>query len=450
MKRLYLLLSFLLLVLPGCDSFLDDKPDQKLAVPATLADLQALLNEHDRMNHEVPNVGEISADNFYLTDADWAALPNEQERNQYVWAPENLFPPQDNEWRRNFPPVYVAATVLETLPAIPRTPANAQVWDEVKGQALYYRAHQLLQAAFVWALAYDTETASTDLGIPLRLTTNFNERSTRPSVQDTYDRILLDLEEAVPLLPPTRLHALRPSRAAAHALLARTCLAMRKYAEAGQHADAGLQLQPALLDYNTLDTAANYPFQRFNPEVITEHFSWGVSLTLRENIARVTPALYASYEKNDLRRSVFFRPNGDGSYAFQGSYGNDSPFGGLATDELYLTRAEATARAGRVQEALQDLNTLLATRWRRGTFVPFTAQNAQEALALILQERRKQLLQRNLRWMDIKRLNKEGAGITLQRTVQGRTYTLPPHDKRFALPLPEDVIALSGMPQNPR
>jgi hypothetical protein len=57
---------------------------------------------------------------------------------------------------------------------------------------------------------------------------------------------------------------------------------------------------------------------------------------------------------------------------------------------------------------------------------------------------------RGLRWMDIKRLNKDGAKITLTRNVEGNTYTLPPNDLRYALPIPEEVISLTGMPQNIR
>ncbi|GAB3832860.1 hypothetical protein GCM10028895_51150 [Pontibacter rugosus] len=100
--------------------------------------------------------------------------------------------------------------------------------------------------------------------------------------------------------------------------------------------------------------------------------------------------------------------------------------------------------------ALERLNTLLRYRWRTGTFVELTAATPDEALALVLQERRKELLMRGLRWMDIKRLNREGAGITLRRVLDGRAYVLPPGDPRFALPLPEEVIELSGMTQNPR
>lgn len=68
---------------------------------------------------------------------------------------------------------------------------------------------------------------------------------------------------------------------------------------------------------------------------------------------------------------------------------------------------------------------------------------------IIVQERRKELVFRNLRWMDIKRLNKEGANITLKRIIDGQTFTLPPNNNRFALPLPADIVKMTGMPQNP-
>ena len=67
-----------------------------------------------------------------------------------------------------------------------------------------------------------------------------------------------------------------------------------------------------------------------------------------------------------------------------------------------------------------------------------------------LKERRKELLFRGLRWSDLKRYNRDGAGISLERTVNGTTYTLPPNDLRYAIAIPEDIIKMTGMPQNPR
>jgi len=73
-----------------------------------------------------------------------------------------------------------------------------------------------------------------------------------------------------------------------------------------------------------------------------------------------------------------------------------------------------------------------------------------EALDTILVERRKELAFRGLRWSDLRRLNKEGWGIMLNRNLNGVPYTLPPNSELYTLPIPPDVIQLSGIMQNPR
>jgi hypothetical protein len=167
--------------------------------------------------------------------------------------------------------------------------------------------------------------------------------------------------------------------------------------------------------------------------------------------AKIDSSLYQSYSTNDLRKQLYFKNNNNGSYAFKGSYdGTSLLFSGVAVDEVYLIRAECLARTGNTTAALNDLNTVLEKRWKKGTFIPFTASTPGEALTLILTERRKELLFRGLRWSDIKRLNKEGASITLKRILNGQSFTLQPNDPRYALPIPEDIIELTGMPQNAR
>lgn len=435
--------------LSGCQKFLEAKPDKKLVVVSNLQDLQALLDFYPRINWFDPGNDEASADDYYLTTADWAALP-EAERRTYIWEKDHLFRIYPNEWSYSYDNVYKANTVLDHINAIPRGPGNQLEWDNIKGQALVLRAKTFQKVAFIWAMAYDPATASTDLGIPLRLTPDFNEPSVRSSVEQTYQQIIQDLKEAVPLLPVKPTHLLRASKPAAYALLARTFLSMRQYEAAGAYADSCLRLYNTLLEYNTLNAAATYPFESFNAEVIMDNVI-PVPSALNNARGKIDSFLYRSYAENDLRKQLYFKSNGNNTYGFRGSYANKvNLFSGVATDEVYLMRAEARARAGKIVEAMNDLNTLLRTRWRAGTFVPFTAADKEEALRLILEERRKELVMRGLRWMDIKRFNKEGAGRTLTRIVNGQTYVLPPNDLRYALPIPEDVVAISGMPQNPR
>jgi tetratricopeptide (TPR) repeat protein len=446
---------FLLLIIlsfSSCKKFLDKKPDKALVVPASIADLQGLLDFNSRMNLNCTSLGEVSADNYYLVDATWTAL-SVIEKNAYIWQDDiySIGGPTLNDWSKAYEPVYYANVVLEHIDKIQRNTQNAVAWDNVKGSALLFRAKSFLQSVFIWAKAYDSATASSDWGIPLRLNSDFNEISVRATVQQSYEQVIADLKEAAPLLPVTPQHVMRPSRPAAYALLARTYLAMRQYDSCFRYADLSLQLNNQLLDYNSLNASATFPVQRFNPEVIMHSIMPVRYLDLSNSRARIDSALYNSYVSDDLRKTVFFKDNGDGSFAFKGSYDNStSLFNGIAVDEVYLMRAECLARKGNTQSALNDLDTLMEKRWKSGTFVPFSAMNAQQALNLILDERRKELIFRDLRWMDIKRLNKEGASITIKRFLNNQLFQLPPDDNRYALPLPEDIINLTGMPQNPR
>ncbi len=122
----------------------------------------------------------------------------------------------------------------------------------------------------------------------------------------------------------------------------------------------------------------------------------------------------------------------------------------MTTDEVYLIRAECLARLGQKDAALADLNILMKKRWRNTVTYPIiVAADATEALNRILVERRKELLRRGLRWTDLRRLNKEPQyAVTITRVVNGITYTLEPNSYKDTFPIPDDIIAATGMQQN--
>lgn len=436
----------LLSVLFSCKKFLDEKPNVSYKVPDSLRDLQALLDYFSNLNVCDPAGGEVSNTDYYLTDANWSALSSEYYRRMYAWEGRNLFEPAANDWLNVYRAVYTANTVLDNLNGI-ETSDQIQLRN-VHGQALFFRAKNFLQAAMIWSPAYDPNDPMPALGVPLRLNSDFNEVSVRSGVHETYEQVVRDLKAAAPLLPATQVTALRPSKAAAFGLLARTFLYMGRFTEAGAYADSALQLNNKLLDYNTLNPSATYPVPRFNAEVLFDS-SIPTPAPVNPSRAKIVTELYNAYDVQDLRKIIFFRTNTDGTIAFKGSYeGGITFFSGIATDELYLTRAECLARSGKVNEALKDMDVLLSARWK-GSYAPVTATTPGDALNLVLMERRKELLMRGLNWMDIKRLNREGRQVTLTRTINGNVLTMAPNSAKFALPIPEDVIALTGMPQNP-
>jgi hypothetical protein len=229
---------------------------------------------------------------------------------------------------------------------------------------------------------------------------------------------------------------------------------MRAYDKAGAWADSCLGLYNTLTDYNSVSLTSSVPFTRSNNETMYQSRILSATSVLKGVIVTnciVDSNLYNSYAANDLRRSIFYTYSPTAPPNIKGSYtGSIFAFSGLATDEVYLIRAECYARAGNTTAAMNDLNTLLQTRWTTNMFVPFTVATSKDALAVILAERRKELAFRGLRWTDIRRLNKEGYNIILTRFINGQQYQLSPGDLRYALLIPPDVISLSGMPQNPR
>lgn len=444
--RLSVLLLFITLG-TGCKKFLDEKPDKKLAVPQTLQDLRLMLDFYGLFNTQHPAGGEIASDDYYLTQAAWAGLSTESYRNNYLWLPDDA---ATTDWLPAYERIYYANVILREAERVPRTAADEEAYNTIRGSALFARGFSFYGLAQVFAKPYEETTAGQDLGLPLRLDPDHQKPSVRATVRQTYDQLIADLQQAARLLPLDAEPRSRPSKLAAWSAMARVFLSMRRYTLAAAYADSVLQQRSALLDYNTLNTTAPFPFPIFNTEVIWEAGSLALP-PLAQSRWRVDSTLYASYATNDLRKTLFFKPNGDGSYAFKGSYqGTTAPFTGLATDEMYLVRAEGRARAGETGLALADLNTLLEKRWREGTFVPLTAATPAQALALILAERRKQLVFRSLRWTDLRRLSFEPAlALTPKRVMNNQQYVLPPGSPRYVLRIPRTVIQLSGMPQNP-
>lgn len=430
--------------------FLDIKPSKTLVVPQTLQDLQALLDNTTMMNFTMPYLGEASSDDYYLTYNTWNTLSAADNKNAYVWVKDiYAASPTVLDWDNRYRQVFYANVVLEGLDKLSEAEKIKPDFAREKGSALFYRAFAFYQMAQLFCKPYSA-TAETDLGIPLRLQSDINIKSTRATVEQTYQQILADLKSAVYLLPGTPSVKTRPSKPAAYALIAKTLLLMQNYAAAKNYADSCIAQPVKLIDYNSLNTSASYPFARFNDEVIF-HCKMTTIVSFSSSRLIIDSTLYLSYSASDLRSKLFFKLTGVNE-TYKGSYdGSSAFFSGIATDEIYLLRAECSARTGNVAMAMTDLNTLLKNRYLQGSFASVSAPNTQQAIGLILKERRKELLFRGIRWQDLRRLNLDpNYAITLTRNLNGQFYSLPPNSLRYVLPIPDNVIQLSGIQQNER
>ncbi|MBO9633823.1 MAG: RagB/SusD family nutrient uptake outer membrane protein [Chitinophagaceae bacterium] len=453
MKYIIFLITGSLLL--SCNKFLDKPGDPTKIVPKTIADAQMLMDK------PVSNgCTYIGADEYYVTNYPWNMyMGYPQNRDYYFnWITNSTTGMVGKDfWQESYNAIFHTNVAIEILNKIPVTEANRKAWEQAMGCAHFIRAWSYLSIAWQFCNAWHDERSKTDLGAVLDLESDFLNQLSRSTVAETYDQILKDAGEAVKYLPLFSENPARPCRLAAYGLMTRIYLSMRKYEDALAQCDHYLSDLNALLDFNNpaeVNLGSDYPISwSDNKELIYYNHSVylsGTGYPLDFLSVAADTTIYKSFHENDLRKKAYFHFNGE-YYEFTGSPLLFDACTGIATDEIYISRAECYARQGETGKAMKDLNDLLVTRWKSGTFIPFTANSKEEALDIILAERKKELLFRGLRWMDIKRLNEEGANISITRKSPDHTITgtLLPGSPRFAMQLPADLIASFGYKQNP-
>jgi len=428
------------------------KSNKSDLIPKSLSDMQAILDNTDVMNFNYPELGFLGSDNYYLSYSSWQGAFTSAERNAYIWAPDIFEGVTCFDWDAEYEMIAYTNIVLEGLNNITPDSTEQDEYNNVKGSALFYRAYGFYDLAELFAKPWDFATAASDLGIPLKLSADVNAATKRSSVQETYDRITEDLKQAETLLPETSVYLTRPSKAAAEGLLARVYFNRRQYDQSLSWSQKYLGKRNSLLDFNSLDSNGYFKLpglQPNNPEITFYSTSLIYSISL---FPKVDTMLYHSYLAGDLRRTMYFVSSAP-DHLFTGAYSGSVPlFAGIATNEIILINAESNARLGNLATSMDELNKLLSKRYVTGSFTPLSAGSTDEAIDIIINERRKELpFTGNLRWQELRRLNSEPArAITLTRLLNGTSYTLSPGDNRYVYPIPPDEVKLSGLQQNPR
>lgn len=453
----------LLILLAACGKkYLDVKPEANLVVPVKLDDFQAMLDYTTTMNESSPvNIGMIGADDYYVTAAQYSTAgatgAPDFQKNAYIWADQVYIGRETAavDWNNGYSHILITNYAIEGTDKIQRTPVNGAQWDNVRGSAFFFRAYNFYLLAQLYCPVYNASTAGSDLGLSLRMESDPSVRVPRASVQATYQQIIKDLTDAETMLPDMPEAIVRPGKAAVYALFSRIYLQMGDYAKSKNYADKCLQLQNDLIDFNTLSftTANTFPANgKGNAEVIL--LDNAASVTMNNNFFNADTTLLKSYAAGDLRYKAYYLVNATTKrVTFKGSYkGNTSYFAGLATDEIYLNRAECLARLNEPAAALDDLNKLRQSRFTPDTYAALESTDAQQVLDWVIAERRIELVMRGTRWPDLRRLNKETRySTTLKRVLEGVTYELNPgNTHKWTWPLPVEAVENGGLTQNPR
>lgn len=452
-NKKYLFLFFSLSLL-ACRKYVENVPIQGQRVIEYTDDYRMLMNNTDMLQvaYGFPTV--LSCDDI---DFNAVALQNNIKNNVvqnmvYSWGkPFYSGSETDNDWNAIYNGIYTFNTVIKDVKNSKNGTESAK--DILLGETLVHRSFSYFMLVNLYGKQYDPATASQDPAVPLLLEPKLFVDLTRTSVQTVYNQIIADTKRAIPLLPIIQEINFRPNKASAYALLSKTYLFMRDFSNALLYADSTLLLSSELYDYNI--STRGYPSQYNNKQVLLRK-------TMRQvvNVLQLSESLLSLLGTKDLRFAVSVRPGTSFSPSFTGSgywspnryNGNpDHPAVGLTVNETWLIKAECLARTGQRDEALKILNDFRKFRFNAADYTVLSAGSKDDALRLVINERRLEFFGTGLRWFDQRRLDKDPLfAQTYTRVFDNVTYTLAPGSNKFVFPFSQ--LAISQNPeliQNP-
>lgn len=388
----------------SCSDFLDIKPDKQLSTPSTLKDIEAILNRVEQMNIGiVPDLLEFSGDNYFLPYTDYQAISVVEYRGMYLWDSTPVFSPS---WVGGYTAIFYANTALDELNKIQTINQNEEnLKNELKGRAHFYRGFTFLKLVQTFGSSYSPLNFEKP-GIVLRLTSNINDESKRSSLKESYDQVISDLLTSSELLTNSSTYKTQPNKAAAYAGLAQAYFSMLDYNKAAEYAKLCLDIYKDILDFNTLSGTSQYPFSRYNSDVIFYCTMGSSPIPARLKVSR---DLLESYEENDLRKTLFYASIAGGEFNFKGNYAqnNSGFFAGITVGDMMLITAESAARKGNYVEAKNILETHLARRYKLGKSPRLDDIEPTYLLEFVILERRKEMAFKGYRWQDLRRLSSE-------------------------------------------
>ncbi|RQO74956.1 hypothetical protein DBR43_06140 [Pedobacter sp. KBW06] len=454
----YCFLILLALSLSGCKKFLDVTPKGKF-IPKYIKDYEELAANPSFASNSNALLERLS-DNTYLSDARILASLTSNTTKAYKWLPELYIETEtDGGWDPMYNNIYNANIILQDVEKLEDGTATQR--NEVLGDAHFNRAYAYWSLINIYAKDYEASTAGTDPGVPLLTVPDLEAKPKRATVAAVYELILKDLLLAKDQLPEVAKNVYRNDKTAALALLARVYQSMDNYREATQYARLTLQKKNTLLDFNTLSFKDPLkPYGGINgmsvvylfPEMISYKVTGFGTILTRSSIS---PDFLSILGTKDLRYVFNFtklETNGKPTTEPYPLYLNTELSFNIGVPEMMLIAAEGEARGGQIAPALSLLNDLRKKRFKPADYADLTAATADEALKLVIDERRRELFGKGLRWFDMRRLDNDSRfkrNYTRGNTAE--TYQLLAGSKNFVQQIPPKVLLLNpNIERNPR
>lgn len=494
MKTIKILILTLIVTIPfsGCE--LEYFPEDQLASDQIEGDPELLENvligAYSRME-----VRAVSRSGHYLKelhsdDVTWVKHSGAPINRTYGFDPLINHGDAQSFWTEIYRGIYSANKVIESVPD-----DASQDLLQLKGEALFLRAKFHQDLVRVFSRPYTHGDPSSNLGVPLKKSTSQDELPPRSSVQETYDFIISDLKKAANLMTEDK-DPIFASKEVAWGYLSRMYLYMEENQMAIDYADSVLTSgryelvsTENLADYYTMLPESNPETMLATKRVPAENLGkGGISSLYNEigggwgEIPLSVPFVELIYQNPDDERISFIDPkyvrddNGDRipdpedptGYQVERRLGYPKYFNVKYTGqsgipmlcspvqmrlaEMYLNKAEAHAKLGEDEEAIDNVNILRERAGLSGNQLYTTndLHGYSKVIDVVLAERRLELFVEGHRSFDLFR-NERGVDRSYTHNEGWAGPQFIPHtSNRIVELIPERVMRLNPqIEQNP-
>lgn len=329
---------------------------------------------------------------------------------------------------------------------------DVQLIKQLKAEAYILRAFLHYRLVNIYAKAYDPGTAATDGGIPYVNDLVFDKVNNKKTVKEVYDNLLADLDAGISsgALTNQPKNSMRIGKGFAYGVKAQVLLSMRNYPAALEAVNEALKYNSTLEDHRSLlaiNPVADRTLSRVGISAADNVF-YAFGNSFDPSILTASPEVLTNYEAGNIIKDRTETYN----YLFGQLYVGltDSPAwlainyegnsAGMTTSDLVLMKAECLIRTNKINEGMDEINSIRIRRIDPANYVALSAATEEQAMGYLQKTSRIEFIFTIRNFINIKRWNREGKyQQTITRTVNGKSYTLAPNSTLYVFPFPQSA-----------
>lgn len=458
MKKIFLTLASLAVLMTSCDDKLDIKPygDSTLS---TVDELETLLNGAPYIwsGRDYFDLDVICNNSYRPWNGVADYINNDNSlRYAYFTYDESIdradLTDSDDRYSNLYEKINYMNTVISKVPGADGGTSERK--DQIVAEARVRRAWYHFLLVGLYAQQYDEAKAEQLGGVPYVDNTNSGEEKTKLNLKKTYERILEDCsdEVLVKLIPSSVDNVCRFGLDFGYGVRARVLFQMKRYDEALKYAELALKVNSRLEDRSPVKNSGKWVLDYNCPS--NYYLIYQDNSNLGDFYGYlISPEVAACIDPNDYVFKYYLaephmEPAWGSPYPTVPEGSLQSNIGdarwnvwGLRSESMYYIKAECLIRSGKITEGLTQLDKVRASRIENPEiYAEKTGLTEADAMKLLQDSKRFEFIKTFENFFDRKRWNSEEAyKTTIVRDLSSLglgTYSLSPDSPIWVFPFP--------------